>query len=293
VFGEGFLERIVRGYTFVSRHFEPGDRIHLVGFSRGSYTVRALGGMITRHGLLPPDAALSPDGKYDAEQAYRLGISVWTQDRRAARKKSTLLGYLEEFKAQPIALDRLVDAPIASIGVWDTVGALGIPLDDPRDAQRVDVFAFADTALSPQVERGFHALAIDEQRQDFAPTPWDPREGVEQRWFSGAHADVGGGYPSLEFCGVSLDWMVERMRSAGLLFSPQYATSAVTTFGPCHTPHEQVPFKLRPRAVRAIPDGSFFHPSVQARLAGFAAYAPDNLDPFLEGRALRAEVVVD
>ena len=100
VFGEGFIERIVRGYTFVSRNYAPGDRIYLAGFSRGAYTVRALGGMIAAMGLLPPDAMRADDGSYDADQAYSLGIYVWADYRRAAGKQSTLLGYLEEFKSQ-------------------------------------------------------------------------------------------------------------------------------------------------------------------------------------------------
>jgi len=72
VFGEGFIERIVRGYTFVSRHYASGDRIVLAGFSRGAYTVRALAGMITRMGLLPMQAMLDENGRHDQERAYRL-----------------------------------------------------------------------------------------------------------------------------------------------------------------------------------------------------------------------------
>ncbi len=290
VFGEGFIERIVRGYTFVSRNYVPGDRIVLVGFSRGAYTVRALAGMIVKMGLLPQDAATADDGTWDYEGAYRLGVYVWSQYRRRAGKQSTLLGYLEEFKGQSIDLGRLVPAPIAAIGVWDTVGSLGVPVDE-ADHDRVDVFEFADRALSPSVASGYHALAIDEQRGDFEPTLWDARDGVCQRWFCGAHADVGGGYPSLEFCSVSLDWMVDKLSGEGVLMSSQFAVPGPFPFGPFHTPYKENPFDLRPHAPRPIPEDGLFHPSVQARLAGYPDYAPDNLAAFLDGRALRPGLV--
>jgi hypothetical protein len=293
VFGEGFIERIVRGYTFVSRNYEDGDRIYLVGFSRGAYTVRALGGMIAKMGILPPSAALAPDGTWDSDLAYRLGVSVWAQFRKASGKMSTLLGYLEEFKAEPIDASRLVPVKITAIGVWDTVGALGIPVEDLADSQRVDVFAFADTALSPLVENGFHAIAIDEQREDFEPTLWDARDGIVQRWFSGAHADVGGGYPSLEFSSVSLDWMIARLRGAGVLFSGQYSLPGPFPYGPFHTPYTQAPFDIRPHGLRGIPEDAIFHPSVQARLTGYADYAPGNVVPWLTGRALPPEMVAE
>ncbi|MGJ7506800.1 DUF2235 domain-containing protein [Variovorax sp. GT1P44] len=292
VFGEGFIERIVRGYTFLSRNYEPGDRIYLTGFSRGAYTARALGGMVTRMGLLPQDAMRGSDGSYDADLAYRLGVFVWAAHRRALGKQSTLLGYLEEFKAQSIALDKLVkDVGIEAIGVWDTVGALGVPVYDLADASKVDIFEFADLALSPKVRLGFHALAIDEQRSDFEPTLWDARDGVSQRWFCGAHADVGGGYPTLDLCSFSLDWMIERLRDCGVAISPQYQPSAPSSFGPIHTPYEDPPFDLRPHAPRQYPKDVLFHPSVQLYLSSFEAYQPANLGPFLTGRQLDSKVM--
>ena len=203
-----------------------------------------------------------------------MGVYVWAQHRKALGRESTLLGYLEEFKATAVPLTSLVAAPICAIGVWDTVGSLGIPIDDSSHDGRIDVFEFADTALSPAVARGFHALAIDEQRGDFEPTLWDPRDGIDQRWFCGAHADVGGGYPSQEFCSISLDWMVGRMRDAGVLMSSQYAVPGPFPFGPFHTPYQEDPFNLRPHGPRAIPAGALFHPSVQARLEGYPNYAP-------------------
>jgi uncharacterized protein (DUF2235 family) len=79
VFGDGLIARIVRGYTYISRNYEPDDAIFLIGFSRGAYTVRALGGMIADVGLLNK-AEYDPDNK---EQAYELGIKQWRRHREA------------------------------------------------------------------------------------------------------------------------------------------------------------------------------------------------------------------
>ncbi len=293
VFGEGFIERIVRGYTFISRNHAPGDRIYLAGFSRGAYTARALGGMIAKMGLLPQDAMHDASGAYDPERAYKLGIFVWTRYRRLMGKQSTLLGYLEEFKAGAIDLDRLVqNVDIEAIAVWDTVGALGVPTYDLADASKVDIFEFADRVLSPRVKAGFHALAIDEQRSDFEPTLWEGRDGIQQRWFAGAHADVGGGYPTWDLPTLSLDWMIARLQGSGVAISPQYKATEAFNFGPVHTPYRDPPFNLRPHGPRKLPADALFHPSVQMYLTQFAAYQPPaNLAPLLDGRQLDARFV--
>lgn len=292
VFGEGFIERIVRGYTFLSRNYLPGDRIYLAGFSRGAYTVRALGGMVAAMGLLPPDSMRADDGSYDADRAYALGVFVWSAYRRAAGKHSTLLGYLEEFKSQRIDTAQLVkDVGIEAIGVWDTVGSLGVPIYDPADAKKVDVFEFADRALSSKVRSGFHAVAIDEQRGDFVPTLWDARDGIEQRWFSGAHSDVGGGYPTQDLSAFSLDWMIGHLRASGVLFSAEYRPAAVGEFGPVHTPYQDPPFDLLPHGPRQFPQDGLCHPSVQVYLDAFAGYQPTVFGPLLVGRRLDARRV--
>ena len=295
VFGEGFIERIVRGYTFVSRNYQAGDRIVLVGFSRGAYTVRALGGMIVRMGLLPMHAMLDENGRYDAELAYRLGIHVWACHREQAGKVSTLLGYLSEFKGQPIAVGALrKDIGIDSVAVWDTVGSLGIPLQGGKDDQRIDIFQFADRVLSPRVAAGFHALAIDEQRGDFVPTLWEPRGGVVQRWFCGAHSDVGGGSGAHAYASIALRWMIDRLAARGVLFAPGGESPAADIlFGPVGQPHRDPPFDLRPHRPRALPADARFHPSVQACLDGFAAYAPANLKGLLNKRRLDPGLLAD
>src|SRR5262249_50875616 len=111
---------------------------------------------------------------------------------------------------------------VSAVAVWDTVGALGIPVYI-ANGERMDAFRFCDTALSQKVGRGFHAVALDERRNDFRPPLWDPAPNVFQMLFPGAHADVGGGYPvPNDECGLSdgaLQWMIQHLTSVGVLFS--------------------------------------------------------------------------
>ena len=271
-FGVGIITRIVRGYTFVSRSYAPGDAIYILGFSRGAYTARALAGMICKVGLLNP-ATYDVD---DKENAYRLGITAWVKWRRmvlGSKPMSTLsaalLTLVEEFSATDIPPNGLLaDIPIKAVGVWDTVGSLGIPLY--AGGSRLDVFRFADTALSPLVETGFHAMAAHEQRADFGVTKWDPRQGITQEWFVGAHSDVGGGYPDSE-SGLSnqgLGWMLRSLADRGMQLNnplpyppvPQDPNLAI------HTPWEMAPFDFLPRAQRPVDlANDLFHVSVTRR----------------------------
>jgi uncharacterized protein (DUF2235 family) len=293
VFGEGYIQRIVRGYTFISRNYAPGDRIFICGFSRGAYTARALGGMIARVGLLKRDAMFSPRGDYDAERAYRMGIHMWARYRESAGKRSTLIGYLQEFNGQDVRDDQLepVDA-IQAIAVWDTVGSLGVPIYRREDGGPLDVFAFADTALSPKVKRGFHAVAIDEERENFTPTLWDERAGIEQVWFAGAHADVGGGYPELALSDISLGWMINRLAKEGVLFDPAYQPAALQRHPPCSRPWTQVPFNAFGHGPRKHPATAKFHAHVQDRLIACPDYQPASLRNFLVADRLPAERLV-
>lgn len=227
--GLGIVGRIVRGYTYVSRVYAPGDKIYILGFSRGAYTARALGGFIASQGLL--DWA-QMNLKAGSEASYSAGLNAWYQYKSQLHSgKQSLLNQLastvcglqdklnETLHPAP-TLSFITDVNIEAIGVWDTVGALGIP-DLHQTTDRVDEFRFADNALSTKVKFGFHAVAIDEQRLDFTPTLWDVRENVIQVLFPGAHADVGGGYPTSEsgLANCALLWMIAQLANAGVKFA--------------------------------------------------------------------------
>ncbi len=225
--GAGFVSRIVRGYTFLSRHYRPGDRIALVGFSRGAYTVRALSGLINARGLLDANRY---DLESDRDEAYKLGAAMWYDWRREKlmRRRKPLQQLAEVTALLPGFLTRskpkyvIPNVRISAVGVWDTVGSLGVPVLNDNGFP-IDAFRFADTALSGNVDRGFHAIAVDEERMMFPPTMWDADPRVMQSLFPGSHSDVGGGYrvSNGESClsDSALVWMQNHLAQMGVIFS--------------------------------------------------------------------------
>ncbi len=279
VFGAGIISRVVRGYTFISRNYEPGAHIHIVGFSRGAYTARALAGLIVSQGLLGRPIT------QDKELAYRCGKEAWYRYRAAGKTKPNFWVRTVEALANPRELftrDVLKDSDlipidrIASVGVWDTVGAMGLP-DYKKDA-RIDEFKFANTQLSTKVAKGFHAVALDEQRGDFTPTLWDAASNVTQVLFPGAHADVGGGYPNNPaesgLSNVPLGWMIEMLRSAGVRFAQndvkQLVPNAAAT---AHKPWVHKPWPELPKRSRTFPKGIIEHPSILERMSAAGVIA--------------------
>lgn len=273
-FGTGMIARIVRGYTFLSRNYQPGDAIVLVGFSRGAYTARALGGLIASQGLLknPPK---------DKEQSYYKGSQAWYRYRKAAGA----VNLAEAAVNLPAFLssDELTDEDlikvesIKAIAVWDTVGALGLPRY--LNHARADAFRFTNNQLSPKVEHGLHAVALDEQRLDFTPSLWDPApagspQQISQVLFPGAHADVGGGYPTKNgesgLSNGALWWMINQLQqpAIGVHFAPGLAGHyQPDPCGIAHQPWRQPPFNLpgtvQPRALKGL--GLPWDPSIAAR----------------------------
>jgi hypothetical protein len=237
----------------------------------------------------------------DKALAYRLGGVAWRMhrakrvDKRAGSdndagllsKFADVVDALPHFMSGNLAPDdfcRLKDG-IQAIAVWDTVGSLGIPAYVEDSDERVDVFRFADTDLSPDVRIGLHAISLDEQREDFVPTLWTPRDGVTQVVFPGAHSDVGGGYPSSE-SGLSngaLNWMVARLERLGVAFQANPPLIAGQADGTAHRPWDTGVFKLRGHAPRTmlasanVQSHLGFHTSLQGRLkAQRAAWEPDD-----------------
>jgi hypothetical protein len=308
--GAGLIERIVRGYTFISRNYRQGDAIIVNGFSRGAYTARALAGLIVANGLLD---ATKLD-LTDRTGAYRLGSAVWYAHLHTVRHANTdRLGRLQEwvidlpgFFAQPPAPDQMIPVTIDAVGVWDTVGALGIP-QYTADDHGLDAFKFADTMLSPRVGRGIHAVSVDERRADFTPTLWDPDPRITQVLFPGAHSDVGGGSPLTNnesgLSDASLIWMTAQLEAAGVRFADPPAYLAHPSYsGPSHTPWTRAPWTLLPTSQRAIPPGLAVSESLVARLAAGpvvagpgtapAPYRPSNLWDYLDAPTVRAGVPV-
>ncbi|WP_165698187.1 DUF2235 domain-containing protein [Chimaeribacter coloradensis] len=243
IFGSGTIQRIVRGYTFISRHYQRDDKIFIVGFSRGAYTARALAGMIASQGLLDAEKLnLADESEEHKAQAYRWGTAVWAEYRRKARHEPSWQDRIASFKRSlfgddpgPVDPESMIFfVPVEMVAVWDTVGSLGIP--HYNKDERIDLFRFADTALNDRVKLGRHAISLDEQRIDFTPVLWDARQGIQQVLFPGAHSDVGGGYPEKE-SGLSngaYHWMHEELAEAGLFLNPHHYVSDHRAL--CHCP---------------------------------------------------------
>ena len=275
-FGAGVISRIVRGYTFISRHYEPGANIFIVGFSRGAYTARALAGLIASQGLLAPPLTT------DKELAYRRGAEAWYRYRQATLANPFSLARLAEIAADLPAflshsslqdVDLVPIDRIAVVAVWDTVGAMGFPAYVGK-GKRVDAFKFSDTKLSQKVTTGFHAVALDEQRNDFTPTLWNPAPHVTQVLFPGAHGDVGGGYSMTnDESGLSdgaLHWMIKQLTGAGVLFANAHPYPLKPKpDGIAHQPWQHLPWTLPgvSLGVRRFPKGMREDPSITARMA--------------------------
>jgi uncharacterized protein (DUF2235 family) len=306
--GAGLLERILRGYTFVSRNYSSGDKIYLIGFSRGAYTVRALAGLIEAKGLLNA-AKLGLGDKVDA---YRYAIGAWYDYQRAKLEARVgLLTRLNDAVGEIPALlgfkssvhaEEYVHAPIEAVAVWDTVGAYGIPAYN-ADLVRVDVFQFADLNLCPAVRNGLHAVAVDEQREDFEPTLWEPDPRVTQVLFVGSHCDVGGGYAECALSDAALKWMTGRVAQLGVRFSatPSFEPRPDPK-GPAHREWKRPPWDRLLHRPRVFPDALALSQSLIDRLAGGevlaepgdapAPYRPANLTKYIAGKVPASGVAV-
>lgn len=196
-FGFGLDKHIVEGYEQLAKTYEDGDEVYILGFSRGAYTARSLVGMIRNCGLIRPGHAANGLSLM-AYGIYRTRDDK--QDSAAARAFRSMFSR---------------EIPIKFLGVWDTVGALGIPIDvSAVVAFDRALYEFHDTELSGIVKNAYQAVALDEHRIDYNITLWNPKskpeQTVEQRWFIGAHADVGGGYNDRRLSDITLQWMQEK-----------------------------------------------------------------------------------
>ncbi|RYH02244.1 DUF2235 domain-containing protein [Salipiger sp. IMCC34102] len=201
--GNGIDAQIARAYGMLASRYRPGDRIVLMGYSRGAYAARSLAGMIGRVGLLRRNHATARG----VRQAFR--------------------HYQRESPDAAVAhfRDRFCHAEtrIAAIGVWDTVRALGLRLPILWRFQE-DIHGFHDHRLGDHVDTGYQALALDERRRAYRPVLWsvraeDPRD-IRQVWFTGTHADVGGHLDAIEaarpLANIPLVWMLNRIAGAGV-----------------------------------------------------------------------------
>lgn len=212
-FGSGLSAKVLSAYLWLMEHFEQAhesptrqdDEIFVFGFSRGAYTARSLVGLLAISGLLQRDA---PQRVLDAFELSRLeGLTEHAP-------------ISADFRAR---FSRVVR--VKFLGVWDTVGALGIP--HVKGIPQFKLRLLEDNArhkvlcLPTIVDHARHAMALDEHRYIFDATLWpaaSPEQTMEQRWFIGAHANVGGGYGNDGLFRRPLQWLQGEAASVGLKF---------------------------------------------------------------------------
>jgi uncharacterized protein (DUF2235 family) len=270
-FGAGLVNKVKDGYSQIANAYSADDELFLFGFSRGAYTARCLAGMIAICGL--PTQNVNQECIDTAWQAYR---TVGDEPHR-----QSLLASMSEYGMH--------DAKITMLGVWDTVGSLGIPaLWGEVDTNQ---YGFLSTDLHADVLNAFQAVAIDEQRKQFPPSLWTAACGegqvMEQVWFTGVHCDVGGGYaPGTNDNGtlladITLAWMAGKAQALGLkldaAFTAKYQTPAARyALNELHDSKTGL-FKLDLPFHRTIPKGAAIGSSVAIRLQHGSGYAPGNL----------------
>lgn len=196
VLGVGISARIRSAYRFLCETYQPGDEIYAFGFSRGAFEARSLAAMVALVGLAPPDKprAMKAAGRYS--------------ERHAASPNQRKLDRIRAAGRYPIR--------IRCVGAWETVGNFGIPFLTRRVLK--ETLGFYDSELSPLVDVGLQALAIDEPRAPYKPILWTTKQGaalppgqqIEQVWFAGCHANIGGGYKDSALSDIALLWMAER-----------------------------------------------------------------------------------
>lgn len=220
--GADLDDHLLDAYLFLNLNYEPGDEIYLFGFSRGAYTVRSLAGLLRKCGVL---RRAHVDKARDALDLYR-EREVGADSLFASRFRGAHAIAWPRLGSDGATIDTPpVDLRIRYLGVWDTVGMLGIPRVLPVSVGLNNRYRFHDTALSRAVHAARHAVAIDERRAAFAPTLWSnvdafssPRRTprVAQAWFPGDHGAVGGSDDSRGLSNCTLLWVLEGAEQMGL-----------------------------------------------------------------------------
>lgn len=200
--GRGLSQNVRQAYRYLAANYRPGDQILIFGFSRGAFTARSVAGYIGASGLLKPENC-------DAQSEQR----AWDYYRTPPKDRYPREGQALDALSQP-------KVRISALGVFDTVGSLGIPSGLFRSWSQAR-FQFHDTTLGSNIDIALHALAADEKRYSFGPALWQlPQHRnyrhVEQVWFPGVHSDVGGGYSDDGIGRLALDWMLKRIHDLGV-----------------------------------------------------------------------------
>lgn len=237
-FGWGLKRGVLDLYKFVCRNYMPDDEIFAFGFSRGAFTVRVLTDLILQQGLV--DYRTEEELDANAKIAYRRyrdscfkPTSIFSPVRFFRWVRNSIIALVDRLFQRPM-LPKAFEAEqmhIKFLGLWDTVSAYGMPIEEFRPVVNFLFWPMLwdNLHLPRNVVRACHALSLDDERTTFHPIVFDERRESEmisagevasdrltQVWFAGVHSNLGGGYPEDQLSYVSLDWMMSQASAAGL-----------------------------------------------------------------------------
>ena len=208
--GHGISENIRKAYRWLIENFQHDDRIYLFGFSRGAYSVRSLAGLIGICGI-------PQQQEHSLNEFVRQAYAIY-RDKNLNRRNIRANDFVKRTHA--------TKANVHFIGVWDTVGALGVPTAGPIGWWTRRRAGFHDVDLGSHIKHAFHALAINERRGSFQPALWNAvtttGQVVVQAWFPGVHSNIGGGYVDSGLSDRALLWMIDNANAHGLCFDENY-----------------------------------------------------------------------
>src|SRR5688500_9871123 len=237
VFGWGLKRNVLDLYKFLCRNYEPDARIYAFGFSRGAFTIRVLLGVVANQGLV----RFETEGRLEEQAAAAYRAYRKARFHSVLRVETLFRGVrdlvlrLRGHRYDPS--DNIPPPPIRFVGVWDTVAAYGLPIEEMTRGvnQWILPLELPSRKLGKTVQRACHALALDDERTTFHPVLWSERaeqlakpdaqgrrwtkdERISQVWFAGSHSNVGGGYPDDSLAHVSLTWIMQEAALSDLRF---------------------------------------------------------------------------
>ena len=289
----GSLKRnVIALYKFACRnHRDADDEFFAFGFSRGAFTIRIVCALILTQGLVSADNEFEMNRK--AVAAYR----------KYRRERFHTIWHIEFifralrdlFVTSDPGPTRRVQS-IRFLGVWDTVAAYGLPIDEmargisqwiwPLEIPSHSILR-DETTKKLRVERACQALALDEERTTFHPELWnenDPSappfdplerrfvkdEQISQVWFSGVHSNIGGGYPDDSLSYIPFVWMITEARRCGLKFKSDYANDPTNS-----SVLRADPDTFKNAIAKRDKDGRIYDP--RAGLGAYYRYGPRKL----------------
>jgi hypothetical protein len=310
--GVGVPSNVRKLYRFISWNWQPGDEIYMFGFSRGAFTIRTLAGLIHSQGLIPVqidnEAVSHAEMSHNAMaawRAYRSGTTSWKDTFftitivRLIRDAVLALFHLLTWVlfghrfyrtvARETARQNRQTISITFLGLFDTVEAFGVPIEELRRAIDFAIWpiSFRNRILCDNVHQARHALSLDDERETFHPVRFDRENSsdpdrIKEVWFAGMHSDVGGGYPEDDLAHVPLTWMLQEI-GGNLRFMSNAAQSLAaqaSAYAPIHDSRSglSVFYRYSPRDVGDNGGPPIIHHSVAEKIAfGAERYAPITL----------------